>query len=74
MELSNAKVLIASDGEKTFVLVNGTPLIGDKIDFKSDMYCGRLSVSNALLTPNLYKASDFAAFVKNKLGYDLSVM
>ena len=29
MELSNAKVLIASDGEKTFVLVNGTPLIGD---------------------------------------------
>lgn len=29
---------------------------------------------SALLTPNLYKASDFAAFVKNKLGYDLSVM
>lgn len=28
MGLSNAKVLIASDGEKTFVLVNGTPLIG----------------------------------------------
>lgn len=68
------KVLIASDGEKTFVLVNGTPLIGDKIDFKSDMCGVRLSVSNALLTPNLYKASDFAAFVKNKLGYDLSVM
>ena len=68
MELSNAKVLIASDGEKTFVLVNGTPLIGDKIDFKSDMCGVRLSV------PNLYKASDFAAFVKNKLGYDLSVM
>ncbi len=43
MELSNAKVLIASDGEKTFVLVNGTPLIGDKIDFKSDM-CGVRSV------------------------------
>ena len=45
-----------------------------EIDFKSDMYGVRLSVSNALLTPNLYKASDFAAFVKNKLGYDLSVM
>lgn len=53
MELSNAKVLIASDGEKTFVLVNGTPLIGDKIDFKCDMCGVRLSVSNALLTPNL---------------------
>ena len=74
MELSNAKVLIASDGEKTFVLVNGTPLIGDKVDFKCDMCGVRLRVSIALLTPNLYKANDFAAFVKNKLGYDLSVI
>lgn len=55
MELSNAKVLIASDGEKTFVLVNGTPLIGDKVDFKCDMCGVRLSVSNALLTPTCIK-------------------
>lgn len=73
MELSRAKVLIASDGKKTFAIVNGLLLVCSKFEIRADAIAGvRVSFSDSLLTPDLYKWSDFVDFVQNKLGYNLT--
>ena len=73
MELSRAKVLVASDCEKTFAIVNGVLMVCSKFEIRADAIAGvRVSFSDSLLTPDLYKWSDFVDFVQNKLGYNLT--
>ena len=36
MELSNPKILIASDGDKTYVIVNGLPIRCEEFKFYAD--------------------------------------
>lgn len=73
MELSRAKVLVASDGEKTFAIVNGLLLVCSKFEICAESISGvRVSFSDSLLTPDLYKWSDFVDFVQNELGYNLT--
>lgn len=72
MELSRAKVLIASDGEKTFAIVNGLVLVCSEFKLRADRCGVRVSFSDSLLTPDLYKWSDFVDFVQKDLGYNLT--
>ena len=73
MELSRAKVLVASDGEKTFAIVNGLALVCSDFNLHANATTGvSVSFSDSLLTPDLYKWSDFVDFVQKDLGYNLT--
>lgn len=73
MELSRAKVLVASDGEKTFAIVNGLALVCSDFKIHANATTGvSVSFSDSLLTPDLYKWSDFVDFVQKDLGYNLT--
>ena len=68
MVLSNPKILIASDGDKTYAIVNGLPLRCEELTFHTDGCDVSFSVQNG----KLFSGEEFIRFVEDKLGYKLS--
>ena len=70
MELTNPKILIASDGRKTYVIANGTPVVCEEFTFSADGIDVTASAKNVNLTGG-FTAEQFEDFVKNNLGYQI---
>lgn len=68
MEFSKAKLLIASDGERTFVLFNGVPISCEEFSFESDGCVVRFSM-NKIAPHHTFSEKAFTEFVENELGY-----
>ena len=71
MDLSKTNLLIASDGEKTYAVLNGVPIICDELSFFADGIDVQTSIKNARLS-RTFTEEQFLDFVENKLGYKLS--
>ena len=70
MELSKSKILIASNGEKTYAILNGVPLLCESLSFRTDGIDAVMSVENSHLGKSFTEAQ-FFDFVENTLGYKL---
>lgn len=70
MEFSKSKILIASDGERTYAVLNGVPLVCEELSFFTDGIDVQASVKNARLG-RTFTHEQFLDFVENKLGYKL---
>ncbi len=70
MELSNPKILIASDGDKTYVIVNGLPIRCEEFKFYADGCDVSFSIEKAH-AGNLFTWKQFLDFIENNLGYKL---
>lgn len=67
MEFAKTKLLIASDGERTFVLFNGVPISCEEFSFETDGCSVRFSMKN--VAPNrAFSMEKFADFVENEIG------
>lgn len=68
MEFSRVKLLIASDGDRTAILFNGSPINCEEFSFETDGCSIRFSMKN--VAPNrAFSMEKFADFVENELGY-----
>ena len=69
MELSKNSILIASDGDTTFVMLNGVPISAEAIEFKAEALNGStVSIKGInLAMPNEY--NDFWKYLRNNLGF-----
>ncbi len=70
MELSKPRILIASDGDKTYAVVNGLPIRCEELKFYTDGCDVSFSIEKAH-SGNLFTGEQFLDFVENKLGYKL---
>lgn len=71
MELSKPRILMASDGEKTFVILNGVPAVGTKFSYIADGVDVKYSLDD-VRPLNGFTAKEFLDFVETDLGYKLS--
>ena len=71
MVLSNPKILIASDGDKTYAIVNGLPLRCEELTFHTDGCDVSFSVQN-VHAGKAFSGDEFIRFIEDKLGYKLS--
>lgn len=71
MVLSKPKILIASDGDKTYAVMNGVPLRCEELTFHTDGIDATISIDKAH-SGHLFTGEQFLHFVENELGYKLS--
>ena len=69
MGSSKNSILIASDGDTTFVMLNGVPISAEAIEFKAEALNGStVSIKGInLAMPNEY--NDFWKYLRNNLGF-----
>lgn len=70
MELSNSKILIASDGDKTYIIINGASVVCSDFTFHTDGIDVAYS-ANDVIAARKFTIDDFFTFVENNLGYKL---
>lgn len=71
MELSKNKILMASDGDKTYLIINGSPVLCEEFSFFSDGIDVHYSIKKAHPLRG-FTADEFMSFIENDLGYKLS--
>ena len=69
MGSSKNSILIASDGDTTFVMLNGVPISAEAIEFKAEALNGStVSIKGInLAMPNEY--NDFWKYLRDNLGF-----
>ena len=70
MELSGPRILIASNGRKTYAVVNGTPTICEELVFSADGIDVTLTVKDQHLDRGFTK-EQFGEFLESELGCKL---
>lgn len=70
MKLSGPKILIASNGRKTYAIVNGTPAICEELAFSTDGINVTLTVKDQHLDRG-FTVKQFEEFLEDELGYKL---
>lgn len=70
MALSKPKFLIVSDGEKTYIILNGVPCVCDRFEFSNEYGEGVRFSMRDVWAEHAFTLEDFYRFAES-LGYKL---